>query len=218
MKIVFCKISCMKYYKGAVEDDLPYNGGEYVNEIGYGHEEYNFLERDMDEWEDDYGFNENGKYCLGFVETKSTRNNKNNQFHIEKIHDLVKWDDELAVSGVDVIWCATSDMNETSVMGWYRNANVYRWYQSFYDVNRDERYYNVLAKSSDCVLLPREERHVYRWNIPVAKRRTYGFGQSMIWYASEEKAQPYLKKFYKDMCEYDEENWLYKYPKSVVHI
>ena len=38
MKILFCKISCMKYYKGACDKDIPYNGGSFVdeNEIIYG--------------------------------------------------------------------------------------------------------------------------------------------------------------------------------------
>ena len=42
MKILFCKISCMKYYKGACDKDIPYNGGSFVDENGYGHEENNF--------------------------------------------------------------------------------------------------------------------------------------------------------------------------------
>ena len=34
MKVLFCKISSMKYYKGASQKDVPYNGGSYVNENG----------------------------------------------------------------------------------------------------------------------------------------------------------------------------------------
>ena len=39
--IVFSKISSMKYYKGACEKDTPSYGGSFVEEHGYGHEEYN---------------------------------------------------------------------------------------------------------------------------------------------------------------------------------
>lgn len=43
MRMLFCKISCMKYYKGHCDADVPLNGGTYVQEHGYGHEEFNFL-------------------------------------------------------------------------------------------------------------------------------------------------------------------------------
>ena len=42
MKILFCKIACMKYYKGTCDKDIPYNGGSFVKEHGYGYEENNF--------------------------------------------------------------------------------------------------------------------------------------------------------------------------------
>ena len=52
MKILFCKVSCMKYYKGASEKDQPYNGGKFVNENGYGYEEFNFLPILVEEYHD----------------------------------------------------------------------------------------------------------------------------------------------------------------------
>ena len=45
MKILFCKIACMKYYKGTCDKDIPYNGGSFVKEHGYGYEENNFNDR-----------------------------------------------------------------------------------------------------------------------------------------------------------------------------
>lgn len=39
--LVFCKISSIKYYKGASRRDVPYNGGSFVKKNGYGHEEVN---------------------------------------------------------------------------------------------------------------------------------------------------------------------------------
>ena len=68
-RIVFCKISSMKYYKGASRSDVPYNGGSFVKENGYGYEEYNFLVRDIPaNWIDDSGMIAEGEYCLAFVE------------------------------------------------------------------------------------------------------------------------------------------------------
>ena len=121
MKILFCKISAMKYYKGASQRDVPYNGGSYVNENGFGHEQYNFAPVQLDD----------GQYCcLGFVETKTTLKSKRNDLHIEKISGCELLKKEGSVDGVLVIWCATTDLNETSIVGWYKDATVYRTYQN----------------------------------------------------------------------------------------
>ena len=62
MKILFCKVSSMKYYRGVEEyNDIPYNGGKFVKENGYGYEEYNFDPINIEDEE----------CLLGFVETKS---------------------------------------------------------------------------------------------------------------------------------------------------
>lgn len=129
--LVFCKISCMKYYEGASRHDVPYNGGSFVKENGYGHEEYNFFARNIpDGWVDDSGSVIGGDYCLGFVETKSTNANKSNQLHVEKILGFGdSFKTEPCVTRVTVVWCATSDLNETQVVGWYKNATVFREYQ-----------------------------------------------------------------------------------------
>lgn len=56
-----------------------------------------------------------------------------------------------------------------------------------------KRWYNVLALSNDCVLLPSAQRHKHIWHVPSAKRtKSFGFGQSLIWYASEETAIGYI--------------------------
>lgn len=198
MKILFCKISCMKYYKGANEHDVPYNGGSFVDENGYGHEQYNFDPEELD----------GGKtYCLGFVETKSTSELKSNDLHIEKISGCELLKKEESVDDVLAVWCATTDLNETSVIGWYKNATVYRQYQSVEFDSDYTQYYNVIAEKDSCVLLPQGERHRSIWDIPTARKRGFGFGQSMIWYAAEEKAKDYISRLVKSIDEYDGENW-----------
>lgn len=126
--LVFCKISNMKYYKGSSRSDVTYNGGSFVKENGYYHEEYNFLVRDTTaDRVGDSGTVAESECCLGFVETKSTSTSTSNHLHVEKIlgfGDAFK--KELCVTGVTVIWCATSDLNEISVVGWYKNATVFR--------------------------------------------------------------------------------------------
>ena len=100
MRILFCKISAMKFYKGVIPGkDEAFNGGSFVKEHGEGNEQYNFAPV----------ISEDGQaYCLGFVETKSSSKGKHNELHIENIQgcDLLKDDQE--VDDVLVIWCATT--------------------------------------------------------------------------------------------------------------
>lgn len=76
--------------------------------------------------------------------------------------------------------------------------------------NGDIQDYNILAKKEDCVLPPEGKRHNHIWDAPVSRKRTYGFGQSLVWYAQEEKAQPYIKKLSEQILNYDGENWIDK--------
>ena len=192
MKILFCKISAMKFYKGAQEGDVPYNGGKFVDENGYGHEEYNFDPVDID-GED---------YLFGFVETKSTRG-KRNDLRIENIQGCEAFENDDSVEGVLVIWCATTDLNQTSIVGWYKDATVYRRYQ---ELQFDSGYiqdFNIKAKKENCVLIPHTERNRHIWNAPTPKTHTYGFGQALVWYAKEEKAENYINRLIKNINEYD---------------
>lgn len=204
MKILFCKIAEMKYYKGISEKDKPFNGGSFVRETGEGLEEFNFYPVCADD---------GNEYCFGFVETKQTRG-KSNELHIEKIAGCELLKNDESVDDVLVVWCATTNLNETSIVGWYKHATVYRYYQeidfSGHTDKYDIKYFNIFAKKEDCVLIPESDRHYHIWDAPVAKKRTYGFGQSMMWYASEEKAKPYLEKLVRQINEYDGENWIDK--------
>lgn len=198
MRVLFCKISAMKYYKGASEKDPPFNGGSFVTEEGYGHEEYNF----------DAVALEDGDYCLGYVSTKNTSGAKDNQLRIERIAGCEHLKNADSVDDVLVIWCATTDRNQTSVMGWYKNATVYREYQRLEFDRGYVQAYSVLAEKEGCVLLPRDERDKFIWNAAVAKKRGYGFGQSLIWYASEEKAKSHVRDIAERIRNYSGENWI----------
>ena len=93
----------MNYNKEIVPGiDEPKNAGSYVKEILDAHEKYNFIPAHII----DSRYPEED-YCLGFVETK--------------------------VDDVLVIFCALySDSfdKETYVVGWYKNASVYRRYET----------------------------------------------------------------------------------------
>ena len=184
MRILFCKTSYMKYYRGASADDIPYNGGKYVKENGYGHEEFNF---DPVELED------GNTYCLGFVETKSSRD-KRNDLHIENISGCEGMKNEEQVDDVLVVWCATMAPDTTRVVGWYKHATVFRTYQECTFPDGYVQAYNVMAQAKDCTLLPFTQRGYLKWDIKTAKNSGFGFGQSLVWYATEDAAQEYVKK------------------------
>jgi len=191
----------MKYYDGVTDEDRPYNGGSYVKENGYGHEQYNFSPVLLD------GYDQ--PVCLGFVETKTTSGDVRNELHVEKIRDCVQATNDDQASGVLVVWCATTDTNQTSVVGWFGNATVYRNCEEAEIEEREEvQSYNVLALASDCVLLPQKFRHKHEWEVPVAKKDKFGFGQSLVWYASEEKSSYYVSKLFQTIESYEGDNWL----------
>ena len=199
----------MKYYKGACDKDVPQYGGKFVEEHGYGHEEFNFLPIEMD------GSPE--PECVGFVEPKSNQGVRNT-FHIEKIEGCSAMKNEPCVDDVLVVWCAKRDRGDVTVVGWYKHASVWRnlqdWIVTFEDGTEEERGYNIRAKASDCTLLPTGERNGAEWAIPSAKyTKLYGFGQSMVWYPIEPEAQQYLSRLVSSIENYRGENWLNKYPE-----
>lgn len=203
MRVLFCKIALMKYYHGVSADDPPYNGGSFVKLNGYGHEEFNFTPIKID--------NQQIPFCLGFVETKSTVASVENELHIEKIRECAAYTHAGSVDDVLVIWCATTDKNETSVMGWYQHASVFRHCENIFLPNSNAtQYYNVIAQASNCVLLPFAERNRHNWNIPTARATGCGFGQALVWYASEEKALYWIERITKSIFDYSGSNWVHQ--------
>ena len=197
----------MKYYKGVCQADQAYNGGSYVLENGFGHEEFNFLpiHTETDQM-----------VCFGFVEPKSNRG-KTNTMHIEKIEGCALLKKEPMVEDVLVVWCATRERGDTTVVGWYKHAEVWRdlqpWIVTWDDGREEECYYNIKASAQDCTLLPQGERNLHKWWVPTAQyTRSFGFGQSMVWYPVQEEAKDYLRKLVDSIEEYTGENWLERYP------
>lgn len=64
------------------------------------------------------------------------------------------------VEGVTVIWTAKNREGENKVIGWYKNATVYRTPQSFLSLDSERTIftYNFVAKAEDSLLLPMELR------------------------------------------------------------
>ena len=224
MKILFCNITWLKYYKGIYTGiDEPYAGGDYVKITGDAHEKYNFDVVEFLVSPDDHL--EPGKYCLGFVETGNTKETQR-QIHIEKIEGCEGLGKEPRAEDVLVIFCAKSPAyGHTSIIGWYKNATVYRDYRDEKfgsDENPYYQSYNMIAKAEDCVLLPSNVRsRKVLWEAPrrSAKGFQFGFGRSNVWFArgedQDERLDAYLKRVVEQIQEYDGENWLTKYPEGI---
>jgi len=203
MKILFCNIAQMKYYKGIYKNvDEPEYGGSYVDETGDAYEKHNFHPVKIDEHE----------FCFGFVETKSTNKITQNQLHIENIENVLSTDDD--VDGVLVIWCARYIHGETQVVGWYKNATVYRKHQEIMinDFQNKPQIYIVKALAKNCVLLPYGTRNMHIWNVFRKKNNPYGFGQANVWFAIEDSANILIENLPNRIENYDGENWLYTFP------
>ena len=209
MRVLFCKISSMKYYKGACDNDVPVFGGKFVEENGYGHEEFNFLPVEMEDT--------STLECVGFVEPKSNRGVRNT-FHIEKIEGCSGLKKEPFAEDVLVVWCAKRSRGDVTVVGWYKHATVFRdlqdWTVIFADGSEEERGYNIRALADDCTLLPEGERNRAMWGVPSAQyTKTFGFGQSMVWYPTEPEAKPFLSRLIENIEHYNGDNWLNRYPE-----
>ena len=147
MKMLFCNIGWMDRYKGKDGDSI-YGGGSFnENNIGSGA----------------WNFSPAGDNVYGYV-------HPNGQIRIENIGGD---DTEESISGVTVVWTAPHENGGTWVVGWYRNATVYRQPQK----NGQLDYY-VMASFNDATLLPPNERNC---EIPRGKG---GMGQSNVWYAN----------------------------------
>lgn len=161
-KMIFLDIGWMEYYKGLTNDSIV-GGGSFVQEHGYGEEIFNFLPYDG--------------YMYGFVQVKGSIN-------IERLGASKK---DNSIDNVLVIWISKSLKESVKegvvIIGWYKNATVYRHLQpapkgSNRRYKGEELRYHIKAKEEDCRLLPRDSRV-----FPIPTRRKGGLGRSNVWYA-----------------------------------
>jgi hypothetical protein len=197
--IIFARISDMEYYKGITPTDKPRNGGSHVDETGEAHEAFNF---------DAIEFN-GEKICLGFAMLIGNSSQTNLQIRLESMIGGKHLKKEQYVDGVTVVWCAKDPFeNHIRVVGFYKNATVYRHSQEmdFFDENNELCYvqnYNFVAKEENCVLLPYGERNRNKWRVPTSGKNgaNFGFGRSSIWYANSNGENPKEDKFVECMLE-----------------
>lgn len=196
MRILFCNIGWMEHYNGQTDKDIIVNGGAFVKKYGYGYEEFTFKNR-------------NG-YCYGGTgETFS--------MHIERIEGISRYDDK--AEGVLVVWVAKKDNEDYSrIIGWYKNATVYREVQEMLilDGEMNRICYRVKANAKDCVLLVSSDRNFIMPRASKSKDNV-GMGRSNIWYADDEKAKIFIDRVVKYINEFNKKQCNLIITEDILH-
>ncbi len=165
-KVLFTRIGYMHYYSGSQKgDEKPKHGGSY-NIEGIGHEIYNFkkVKRHL------YG------YFQPYEPPEDS--DKPVTVNLERIDPRVL--DDNNVNDVLVIFVSKSDDYGQVVIGWYKNAVVYREYQpSGRGLLREGYRFNLKAYIGKSVLLPQNYR---KYTIPTSKG---AFGRANVVYLHE---------------------------------
>lgn len=166
-KILFANIGWMINYNGQNQTDQILGGGSYSD--ADKHEAFNF--QDL-----------NGK-CYGYVQAK------NDAINLSRIDSSVEeWMQK--IEDVLVIWFATNPVVGGSwVVGWYNHATVFREYQESNATQRNRYGYYVLANSTDCTLLPVDDR------VKQIPRQVKNYpGRSNIWYADSNDVKVFISE------------------------
>lgn len=171
-RILFCNIGWMERYHGQQKgtDEIT-GGGKYVHDHGRGDEICNFVPV-------------RGK-LFGWVQPAGE------QIALERIGDTPD-DDKL--SGVTVVWTAKRKGAGTVVVGWYRNATVFRKKQkqpspsSLHRKNKITQY-RITAPAKDAVLLPVDER-----TCEIPRQKKGSMGQANVWYADSTLSRTIVNK------------------------
>ncbi len=182
-RIIFLRIAWMTDYKGKTRYDIPEGAGSYVDENQDGGEVNNF--RSI-----------NGKH-YGFVRVQRDAN-----IHIEKIG--AESADE-SVEGITIVFFSKNPEGGQFVVGWYKNAMLYKSVQHLNMAGWKNKSYNSVVKTKDAQLISPEDRI---FDLPLD-----GPGQSNIWYGEKYKNG----KFVEETLTYisDPENYIARKAKRI---
>ncbi len=195
MKILFCKIVHMKYYKGKTIIDKPYGRLRYIMPEIHNFNPH-FIERI------------GKKVCSGDA----------------RYGDYTSPSEKLSEDTIDdvlVVYFTTTETKENIIVGWYKHATVERYLYKCTFLDKEHYFlnYNMLADYENCVLLPYDMRIL--WKSPYSKYRSYVYGFSQLdtwykfeekWYNVEEKIENYPEELIERINTYNGENWIDKYP------
>ena len=165
-KVVFARIGYMHYYSGSqTGDEKPKHGGAY-NVKGIGHELYNFK-----------SINE---HLFGYFQPYEPPEDSDNPVTVNLERIDPKNDGNNNTDNVLVIFVSKKKDEGQVIIGWYKNARLYREYQlSEKYMLRDEYHYNIKAEVKNSVLLPENFR---KCKIPTGRG---AFGRANVVYLYE---------------------------------
>lgn len=169
-KMIFFNVGWMDFYEGLKKGDTLKNGGLHNESYKWGGEIMNFEPF------------ENQMY--GYVQPKVS---ENQAYHGSTIRiERLDPDAEDSISEVLVIWTATDpDHGGTYVIGWYKNATIFRsWQKDPKGSNRKYKRNNLgfftTTAEKNCTLLPR-----YARTLQVPRKGPASMGRSNVWFAEE---------------------------------
>ena len=168
MSIIFCNVGWMNHYDGIDGDSLERGGAH--NKISIGHEVCNFSNI--------------GGMVYGYVQP--TGQIKIQKLGAKKGEDFAK--------DVTVVWTAGPSSGGTVVIGWYKNAIVYREQQTIHKPTKHQKknglsVYRISASASDAKLLTSDDR-----TLLIPRRVKGGIGQSNVWFADKPESVELVKK------------------------
>jgi len=175
-KVLFARIGWMKFYSGSQEgDEKPIGGGKW-NKKRIGGEIFNFLKLD-------------GKY-YGYLMPHARRHDNDVKISLERIcpHGINCAGKGDHLDHVLVIFVAKSKDLGQVIVGWYKDATVYRgWLEKHRKLPGyvKAHWYNLVADSSSCVLLPTNKR-----SHPIPSHRSKSMGQANAFYLYESNGEP----------------------------
>ena len=170
MNILFCNVGWMERYRGQQTGASIKGGGAFVEREGRGHEVCNFYDHE--------GF------VYGYVESPG----KN--LDIKRIAGH----ESDFVDGVLIVWTAPLNGQAPAVVvGWYKDATVYRAFRKFDRVPPVHKKnlvngYRFKVKRENTVLLPVDSR-----THEIPKHQKGLMGQANIWYADTPEGKPVVK-------------------------
>lgn len=174
MRIIFFNIGWMRNYNGMKGDSIARGG---TNNDDKNHESCNFSTI--------------RNQVYGYVQpTGKSKQVKKRQIRIEKLG--AKKTDK-SISNITVVWTAAApDSGGTVVIGWYKNATVYRHSQPLKKrthLQKDNglNHYQATTSKENAILLPVEKR------IQIIPRGVKGgIGQSNVWYGNKPESKQYV--------------------------
>jgi hypothetical protein len=169
--MIFFNVGWMNQYQG--EPGIR-GGGAWVGKHGVGHEMYNFAPvRGV---------------LYGSVQPPGGR-----EINISRLGAAAN---DAFVDDVTVVWVAKDPKAGLRVIGWYRRARVFRFWQPpppgakrAVRSKRDQAHYLVSAKEHDCHLLDRESR-----TFPIPRNRVGAMGQANVWFAESPLGRATIRK------------------------